>query len=288
MSKTKKEIVLTAPARDSSRVRPRLRLMKIVEGGDTSSYLVPIPGLATPGLKASFHPSGEVHWTSRSHATFGRANMSTFQSAIEDGTFDRVASSLILRPRRRHSSEGLILPREVVLAVAQAPGTVELELDSLIRSIQPVSLGDTRHLGRSLDKLRQAGVLKTADFMLGPDFGPGGSLTFINVWGSEHIDLPPIPVDRNLPMWRTINVATGHLREYGGIFIRFPEGRRLSRIATSFGLGSFAAGFSQVERELESTGLKSELATRVKEIEDGFVPSLRSIVPRPRIRATSL
>lgn len=104
---------------------PRLRVVKSVRGSDSSTYLVPLPGLAPPGFKLSIHPSGRIHVKSRDEGLIAEGSLTLLPDALTDGTFDRIAASLILRPRRQRAVGGVIIPYEWLMRLGEWPGSVE-------------------------------------------------------------------------------------------------------------------------------------------------------------------
>lgn len=288
MTKSKKELVLTGPPPYPGGTRPRLRVLKSVQSPEGNTYLVPFPGIAPPSLHFSRHPWGDIHWKAQEGGTFGRGNVSLASRAVRDGTLDRVISSLIVRPQRQRSAWGVIVPRTQTETIAGAGSDLDLEIDSFVASLQPVTLGDTRHLAGSLHVLRNAGTLHLLDALLVSDFRYESSLIFFNLTKGRAIPIPSVVISREMPFWRSALAALSHLREYGGVFIAFPEGRRFQATAKRLGLSCVADGISFLEKSFETYPWNPELESRVRALETGFMPALARLTLKRPIRVTAL
>ncbi len=283
MAPDSKELLLaTSPS------SPRLRVVKSVRGSDSSTYLVPLPGLAPPGFKLSMHPSGEIHVKSRDEGLIAKGSLSRLPDALTDGTFDRLAASLIVRPRRQRAVEGVIIPHEWLMRLGEWSGSVELRIDQFLTSVQPLELGDSRHLGSNLSLLRMAGYLGLLDVILISDSRPDSTLAFINLGLGMGKELARIPDLKSLPLWRTLTLAVAQIQEFDGIFLMIPEGRRLVRMADRLGLGDIERGFSGIDQLLDRSGQNAEIEQRVKCLERGFVGPLAALNPRRPLRVSKL
>lgn len=267
---------------------PGLRVMKSIQGSDSSTYLVPAPGLALPGFKLSIHPSGEIHVKSRDAGLIAQGDLNRLPDAFTDGTVDRLAASLLVRPMRQRALEGVIVPYHWLRRFGEWSGTEELRIDEFLTSVQPLELGDSRHLGPNLALLRRAGYLGPLDVVLLSDRRPESTLSFINVGFVPDIELPPISDLRSLPLWRSLTLALAQIRGYGGILVSIPEGRRLARLANQFGLGDVARGFSSFDQLLDQPGYRSEIEQRVRFLERDFVRPLATLNPRRPLRVSTL
>lgn len=287
MTTSKRELVLTGPAPYPGGIRPRLRIMKSSDRPDGNSYLVPLPGIAPPGFHLSRHPRGDVHWKAET-GTISRGDASRFSDALKDGTLDRVISSLIVRPQRQRSPSAVIIPRTLTETFSLTHGDVNLRIDDFIESLQPVALGDTRHLPQSFHVLRRAGMMELLDVILISDYRRDGSLAFFNLTGLEPIRIPPLEITREMPLWRSASVAISHFREYGGVFVLFPEGKRFERTAKKIGLGWIADGMAYLNEVFEESPPSLSLESRVRSLEAGFVPSLCGLTPKRCVRIGDL
>lgn len=283
-----RELAMTGPPLSVGGVRPRLRLMKTVEGRDASTYLVPVPELAPPGLHFSAHPSGEFHLKSPLGETRARADFGRLRQSTEDGTIDRVIAELLVRPKRWRFNDGLILSKDWLLSLGKGAWSTDLDLDQFLGSLKVVELGDSRHLASHLTRLRQHELLRPLDTLLLPDPRDDAELYFLNVLGEESVGIPPLTVTRDLPFWRSMSLAFSRVREFGGVFFLFPEGARLRRIADRVGVGGILRVFSALDRHLEGTGANPKLQERIEMIEKTFVPSLKSLKLGPPIRLAAL
>jgi hypothetical protein len=283
MAPDSKELSLVA-----RRGLPGLRVMKSIQGSDSSTYLVPAPGLALPGFKLSIHPSGEIHVKSRDAGLIAQGDLNRLPDAFTDGTVDRLAASLLVRPMRQRALEGVIVPYHWLRRFGEWSGTEELRIDEFLTSVQPLELGDSRHLGPNLALLRRAGYLGPLDVVLLSDRRPESTLSFINVGFVPDIELPPISDLRSLPLWRSLTLALAQIRGYGGILVSIPEGRRLARLANQFGLGDVARGFSSFDQLLDQPGYRSEIEQRVRFLERDFVRPLATLNPRRPLRVSTL
>jgi len=267
---------------------PGFRVMKVIRGSDSSTYLVPVPGLAPPSFKLSIHPSGEVHVKSRDAGLIAQGNLNRLPSALIDGTLDRLAASLLVRPMRQRALEGVIIPYHWLERLSQWSLTEELRVDEFLASAQPLQLGDSRHLSANLSLLRRGGYLGPLDMVLLSDRRPDSTLSFINIGFTPDVELPPIHELRSLPLWRCLTLALGHVREYGGILVSIPEGRRLVRLADQLGLGDVARGFSTFDQLLDQPGHRAEIERRVRFLERDFVGPLAALAPRRPLRVSTL
>jgi len=249
---------------------------------------MPLPGLAPPSFKLSIHPSGELHLKSRDEGLIARGSLNRLPSALTDGTFDRLAASLIVRPRRQRAVEGVIVPYEWLKRLANWSGSVELRIDEFLRSVQPLALGDSRHLGPNISLLRTAGYLRPLDVVLLSDRRPESTLSFINLGYGVGKQLPTLADLRSFPLWRSLALAIAQIQEFGGIFVIIPEGRRLVRIADRLGLGDVARGFSAIDQFLDQSGQKAQIQQRVECLERGFVRPLAALNPRRPLRVSKL
>ena len=283
MAPDSKELSLVA-----RRGLPGLRVMKTIRGSDSSTYLVPVPGLAPPGFKLSIHPSGDIHVKSRDDGLIAQGNLNRLPTALTDGTLDRLAASLLVRPKRQRALEGVIVPYRWLRRLAEWSGTEELRIDEFLTSVQPLELGDSRHLGTNLSLLRGTGYLGPLDIVLLSDRRPESTLSFINVGFAPDIELPPFSELRTLPLWRSLTLAFGHLREFGGILLSIPEGQRLVRIANQLGLGDVAKGFATFDQFLDQPGHRAEIENRIEYLQRDFVRPLSSLNPRRPLRVSSL
>lgn len=267
---------------------PGFRVMKSIRGSDSSTYIVPVPGLAPPGFKLSLHPSGEIHVKSRDAGLIAQGNLKRLPTALTDGTFDRLAASLLVRPMRQRSLQGVAVPYHWLKRLGEWSGMEELRIDEFLTSVRPLELGDSRHLGPSLALLRSSGLLSPLDVVLLSDRRPESLLSFINVGFVPDIELPPFSELRTLPLWRSLTLAFGHLREFGGILLSIPEGQRLVRIANQLGLGDVAKGFATFDQFLDQPGHRAEIENRIEYLQRDFVRPLASLNLRRPLRVSSL
>lgn len=272
MTSESKEIVLT-----SGGSSVRLPILKSVERPGSSTYVVPLPGIAPPGTHVSFHPFGEVHVKARDIGTLARGNLSGLRRAAEDGTIDKAFAAMLPQPRKCRSAQAVIVPTEWASRFSLRSGDGNLPIDEFILAIHPVKFGDTRHLASDLRLLRKVGYLRPRDMML---FSAGGDeLVFINVEGDRPLDLPVVELPPDIPFRRTALAALPHLREYGGLFIRFPEGAALDRAAERLGLGGLTIALFQLDQIAKVTGWDVELQSKLGEIERMLKPTLSALVP---------
>lgn len=253
--------------------------LKESKGGTT---LVPLPGLAPPGLHLELHP-GEIHLKARDTGVLARLKTESLLRAVQDGTLDREFARALTPPRWRRSSTAVIMPAEFTHKLSGLADGGEIPLDRLLRAYVPVKFGDYRHLATELDRLRQTGVLRPRDFVLFES-----SCGFINLSGEVPKDFPEFAVPHNLPMWRTIEAGLKHICRYGGLFVRIPEGRALDAAARRVGLEGLTEGFAQLERVAKESGWESAAAPRIKELERALRRSLEGLSPRRELRVKSL
>lgn len=277
MTPVEKEIIITAPKASAGDARLKLRVLKSITGMDSSTYLVPLPGVAPPGLKLSIHPFGDVHLKARDIGTVARANFSQLSRAIADGTFDKVYSSLFVTPKRRRSALAVVVPAEWSSLLTEWSGTVEFPIEKVVRAIRPVRLGDTRHLATDLRLLREAGFLRPRDLMLFADDSPDTTLSFINLVSGDQFDIPPISIPRGTPFRLTIGAVISHFRRYGGLFVRFPEGKRLDALAERLGLGRLSDGFERLATYAKETGWTARMEDQLRLAGEVFDTSLKGL-----------
>ncbi|HZY70537.1 MAG TPA: hypothetical protein VFF67_06140 [Thermoplasmata archaeon] len=262
--------------------------MKTVEGSDRSQYLIPVPGIAPPGLRLSIHPSGTMHVKSRDHGVVARGKTGQFIASVEDGTLDRLVSTMLVRPPRFRAAGCLVVPHEWIAELARSSGSYEFRIDGFVESVRPVLLGDSRHVASDLRLLRHYGFLRQFDTLFVPDPRPDGTLVFFNVQGVKPVTIPPFEISHDLPFWRSFTLALSHVRRYGGVFVLIPEGKRLQRIADRLGFGDILRGFDFVDEPLKELGVNTELGAQVKAIEEGFIPAVAGLKPLSFVRVAAL
>lgn len=290
MSPESREIVISAPAVLRNGGRTRLRILKAVDGSDSSSYLIPLPTIAPPGFKLSIHPSGEVHLKSRDLGTVsrGRIDFARLQLMALDGTFDRIFSGLITHPRRTRFLEGVLIPFSWAKKVTNWSGPLDLEIDELIHSLIPLRFGDTRHISSHLATMRDTRLLQPFDMIFTSDGRADATLVFVNLCKDARPPKLEIEIPNDIGFRRTLESSISQVRSYGGLFLAFPEGRRLKCLLERVGLRNLVEGFEELDHIAEQAGWKDAMASALQRPAEELQAALLALEPRPLVRVVSL
>ncbi len=278
-------IVLPPPTRGGKSAK--LRILKSVAARDSGSYVVIMPGIGPPGLHISLHPSGEIHLRARDTGSLARADLARLRKAVADGTLDAIFSRLLSTPKARRSLSGVILPAELTAKFGEGQATTEIPMQEFLRSMKLVKLGDTRHLPKTLDWMRRSGHLRYRDTILLALDKPGGTLAFVDLQQGAPLDLPPVTIPAGIPFRRTLTATLAQLRDFGGIFVRFPEGKELDRIAEKVGLGGLTKALSRLHDAAKEAGWQTQMEKRLAEVEQALRLVAREFAPPRAIRVTT-
>ncbi len=85
----------------------------------------------------------------------------------------------------------------------------------------------------------------------------------------------------------TYTATLTQLRDFGGVFVRFPEGKELDRIAVKVGLRGLTKGLSRLHDAAKGAGWKTQMEKRLAEVEQALRSVLREFAPPRAIRVTT-
>jgi len=262
------------------------RIAKVVRMPESGTYLIPMPGLLPPGLKFSFHPSGEFHLKSRDDGMIARLNLFEVARAIANGGLEQLVSSLLRAPSAGLPAKGVLVPPNLIskFSGGAKPGTGDLALpvDDLAQ-LDRVEIDDTVDLLADIDWLRREGLLPAQAMLLLQVGDSEQPAVFISA-GDQPIRLResarPAP---GSPFSGAFDAMARLLEDYGGIWVTFPDEEGMKGLLERAGFGEFFDGLKRWSESLdEKVSVEDVLAGPMLEVLAGS--AVMKMLEQPPLR----
>lgn len=287
MRREESELRIVGKPEEGTPAAPKgFRIAKVVRMPESGVYFIPIPGAMPPGLKLSFHPSGEFHLKSRDDGTIARVNLYEVARAIANGRLEQLLLSLLRAPAPGLRAKGVLVPPTLSSKFSGSTGPsatgLALAADDLA-ALSRVEIDDTIDLREDIEWLRREGLLPARAILILQIGETEQPAVFVSVG-----DQPNAVSDRRLPppgspMGKAFTVLVGMLEKYGGIWVTFPGEDEMRQLLEQAG---FAGFFEGLEKWAESLGEKISIEDALAGPMIGVLAgsSVMSLLEQPPLR----